>query len=88
MGKTFTFSEALELMKDGFKIMREGWNGKGIFVGGKFPDERNSGMTSSFAYIDTTGVHTKNKDAPKNRVPWIPSQTDMFAEDWVIFEVA
>lgn len=27
---------------------------------------------------------TKSTEAPKSRVPWLASQTDMLAEDWVI----
>lgn len=43
-------------------------------------------MTYSFIYISTTGLQTENPYAPKNKVPWIPSQTDMLAEDWVFTE--
>lgn len=43
-------------------------------------------MTHSFIYINTTGLQTENPYAPKNKVPWIPSQTDMLAEDWVFAE--
>lgn len=35
--------------------------------------------------IDTTGLQTQNTEAPKSRVPWLASQTDMLAEDWEIF---
>lgn len=41
-------------------------------------------MTYPYIYIDTTGLQTDNPDAPKNRVPWLASQTDMLAEDWEI----
>lgn len=43
-------------------------------------------MTHSFVYINTTGLQTENPYAPKNKVPWTPSQTDMLAEDWVFAE--
>lgn len=43
-------------------------------------------MTHSFIYINTTGLQTENPYAPKNKVPWIPSQTDMLAEDWVFVD--
>ena len=42
-------------------------------------------MTHPYIYIDTTGLQTDNPDAPKNRVPWFASQTDMLAEDWCIY---
>ena len=41
-------------------------------------------MTHDFIYIDTTGLKTDNPDAPKDRVPWLASQTDMLANDWEI----
>jgi hypothetical protein len=44
---------------------------------------RDDAMTSDFIYIDTTGLETNNPHAPKSRVPWLASQTDMLAEDWV-----
>jgi hypothetical protein len=39
-------------------------------------------MTQPYIYIDTLGLQTTNPNAPKGRVPWTPSQTDMLAEDW------
>jgi hypothetical protein len=77
------FGEALEQLKLGAKVARKGWNGKGIFIEIQVPDE-NSKMTSPYIFIDTTGLQTENPDAPKSRVPWLASQTDMLAEDWVI----
>lgn len=79
------FGQAIELMKKGCKVAREGWNGKGIFIELQRPDE-NSKMTHPYIYINTTGLKTDNNKAPKNLVPWFPSQTDMLSEDWVIVE--
>jgi len=77
------FGQALEDLKIGAKIARKGWNGKGIFIELQIPDE-HSKMTSPYIFIDTTELQTENPDAPKSRVPWLASQTDMLAEDWVI----
>ena len=77
------FGQALEAAKDGCKIARQGWNGKGIFVARQNPDE-NSKMSGSYLYIDTTGLVTDNEAAPKCVVPWLPSQTDMMASDWIV----
>jgi len=41
-------------------------------------------MTQAFIYIDTVGLETDNPDAARCRVPWLPSQTDLLATDWVI----
>ena len=75
------FGQAIEEMKDGEKVARDGWNGKGIFIALQTPDE-NSKMTSPYIYIDTTGLKTDNPDAPKSLVPWLASQTDMLTDDW------
>jgi hypothetical protein len=79
------FGQALEELKIGARVARRNWNGKGIFIELKVPDE-HSKMTSPYIFIDTTGLETENPDAPKSRVPWLASQTDMLAEDWVLVE--
>lgn len=79
------FGWALAQLRSGEKVQRSGWNGKGIFIELQSPDE-NSRMTSPYIFIDTTGLQTDNEDAPKSRVPWLASQTDMLAEDWFIVE--
>ncbi len=81
----FDFGQAIKHMKDGKKVARIGWNGKGIFIKLQVPDE-NSKMTHPYIYIDTTGLETTNEKAPKSRVPWLASQTDMLSEDWEVVE--
>ncbi len=75
------FGYAINAMKAGKRMRRRGWNGKGIFIELQNPDE-NSKMTHPYIFIDTTGLQTDNQDAPKDRVPWLASQTDMLSEDW------
>lgn len=75
------FGRALEVLKNGGRMARAGWNGKGIFIELQRPDA-NSKMTHPYIYINTTGLQTDNLDAPKNLVPWLASQTDMLADDW------
>lgn len=79
----FDFGIALKYLKKGFKVRRKGWNGKGIFIELQRPDEYSK-MTHQYIFIDTTGLETNNPDAPKDRVPWLASQTDMLAEDWQV----
>lgn len=43
-------------------------------------------MTHPFIYINTNGLQTDNPYAPKNKVPWVASQTDMLADDWVFVD--
>lgn len=71
---TFGFSVAFELAKNGKAITRDGWNGDGLIVKAQFPDE-HSKMGNPYLYIDATALGgTLN--------PWVPSQTDLFANDW------
>jgi hypothetical protein len=70
------FSDALQAAKEGQSISREGWNGKGLFVMAQRPDE-HSKMGNPYLYIDAKALGGE-------RNPWVPSQTDLFAEDWVV----
>jgi hypothetical protein len=82
---TFNFGEAIKYLKRGFKVKRQGWNGKGIYLELQVPDE-HSKMTLPYIYIVTSGLITDNPKAPKGCVPWLASQTDMLADDWVFAE--
>ena len=77
------FGQALTELKNGNRVKRKGWNGDGIFLALQVPD-KNSKMTQPYIYIDTLGLKTNNPNAPKGRVPWLASQTDMLTEDWEV----
>ena len=79
------FGKALEALKEGKKVARRGWNGKGIYIELQRPDA-HSKMTLPYIYIVTNGLVTDNPEAPKGVVPWLASQTDMLAEDWEVVE--
>lgn len=72
---SFTFSEALYQLKNGFKLTRSGWNGKDQWIALQVPDE-HSKMSLPYIYISTVD---------KNLVPWLASQTDIMANDWMIY---
>ena len=78
-----TFGLAIEALKMGHKVARKGWKGKGIFIELQTPTEQSK-MTRPYIYIDTTGLQRDNPHAPRSLVPWLASQTDMLAEDWVV----
>lgn len=88
-----TFSEAIELLKQGKKLAREGWNGKGMFIyyvpENKYPASGNKLGTMSGIFEDDLvpyGAYLAMKTAQNNVVPWLASQTDVLAEDWQIAE--
>jgi hypothetical protein len=69
-----TFGEAVEHLKDGARVSRSGWNGKGMYLEIQIPDG-SSKMTLPYIYMKT---------AANNLVPWLASQTDILSNDWEI----
>ena len=84
---TFTFSWALHQLKEGSRVQREGWNGKGMFLflvpGSTFKVNRAPLLG---IYPEGTEInyhaHVDMKTANGQIVPWLCSQTDMLADDW------
>ena len=85
------FGKAIEALKEGKLVQRSGWNGKGMFIflvpGSTFKVNRPPLMG---IYPEGTEVqyhaHIDMKTADGMIVPWLCSQTDMLARDWMIVE--
>ena len=86
--KDYTFGSALEALKNNKKVCRVGWNGKGMFLVLVKPDR-------DFVFNDGFGMIANNvqlneyiamKTADNKFVPWLASQTDMLAEDWMVVD--
>lgn len=81
------FGEALDLIKRGYKVTREGWNGKDMFLflvqGSTFKVNRPPllGIYKEGQEINYRG-HIDMKTVDGSIVPWVASQTDLLAEDW------
>lgn len=85
------FGTALSFCKEGRKITRDGWNGAGqyVVIQNGYPE----GIPINKNTADATGLPegTLCKFAPyllmKNAqdvfVPWLASQGDLLAEDWM-----
>lgn len=95
------FGKALEALKNGKKVAREGWNGKGMYlylVHGTTVDKENLRNEASRILTDDemamhgTGVaeflpHIDMRTANGDIcVGWLASQTDMLSEDWIVVE--
>ena len=80
---SYDFGDALRFLWDGKKLYRRGWNGRGIYIAMQIPDS-GSQNTLPYLYIVTNNLLSQNPDAPRGRVPWFPSQTDMLATDWEV----
>ena len=83
------FGDALIALKHGAKVARGGWNGKGMFLflvpGSVFKVNRAPLLG---IYPECTEIkycpHIDMKTADGSVVPWLASQTDALAEDWVV----
>lgn len=82
MEEQFDFGIALWALKEGKKVTRKGWNGKGMWLELQKPDE-HSKMTLPYIYLNYPKCDTYPNGA---RVPWLASQTDMLSEDWILKE--
>lgn len=69
------FGGALEALKNGQQVFRDGWNGPNQYIEMQKPDE-HSKMTLPYLYIKTV---------QGDLVPWLASQTDLLATDWYIY---
>lgn len=82
------FSQALDILKGGRMVARAGWNGKGMFIflvpGSTFTVNREplQSILGEGAEVNYHG-HVDMKTADGTIVPWLCSQTDLLAEDWV-----
>lgn len=65
---------AIKQMRNGDKVRRAGWNGKGMWLSLQVPDE-HSKMSLPDVYMKT---------ADDKLVPWLCSQADLLATDWEI----
>ena len=81
------FGQAIELMKQGKKVARVGWNGAGMFTY----------LVPAAAYLAQTGIAKEHfgghamvpyreylalKTAQGDVATWAPSCSDALAEDW------
>lgn len=85
------FSAALDAIKEGKKVSRDGWNGKNMFVflvpGSRFKVNRPPllGIYPEGTEIDYH-AHVDMRTATGQIVPWLVSQTDLLADDWGVVE--
>ena len=72
------FGKAVRALKDGQKVARNGWNGKGMWL---VLIPAGNAMYARFDMQDCIGMKTANNVMQPG---WLASQTDMLAEDWVL----
>jgi len=83
------FGDAVRALKRGEKISRTGWNGKGMFVylvpANSYPVQTGAaashfGEGTMVPYRAYLALKTVDDDV----ATWVPSVSDVLAEDWVI----
>ena len=86
--KNMDFGQAIQRLKDGMRVQREGWNGKNQYIelatnisyknvkGEVINAEHEAIGNKAIAFVGTSGV----------QLGWLASQADMLAEDWRIVE--
>lgn len=97
-----SFGYAIEAAKQGRKIARQGWNGKGMYVvymppmylppfnsqeAGKKVNDRTAKIIGADAPLDCQPYFAMY-NAQKQWIPgWLASQSDMLSDDWYIVNI-
>lgn len=82
-----TFGLATEMLKKGWRVARDGWNGKGMFVylvpASSYPAQ--TGAAKAFfgeGSMVPYNAYFALKGADSAISTWVPSASDALAEDW------
>ena len=82
------FGKAIQLLKEGKKVQRQGWNGKNQYIelatNISYKNTNNEIINvehdaignKAIAFVGTSGV----------QLGWLASQADMLAEDWKLVD--
>lgn len=89
-----TFGHALQVLKDGKRIARSGWNEKNMWLvlvpgSSNLTVDEGRPLAKAGLQIGTKFDYLPHIDmwtAQGNLVPWLASQTDMLSEDWCIVD--
>lgn len=84
------FGDAIEALKQGKKVARAGWNGKGQFLYLVKAADLQNGLKYGYGkyvgepvFTDVIAIKTSLNQI---QVGWLASQSDMLCTDWSIVE--
>lgn len=95
------FPQAIEALNEGKIVSRSGWNGKNMFIYKTIGNTVDKDFIPKFTSLPQSVkdfLSKKGEDvvfrpsitmytaAGEMQAGWLPSQADIFAEDWGIFE--
>lgn len=100
MENKVNFGQAIEALKQGKRVQRAGWNGKGLFVFMQVPAEIGFDIIPKMQSLPQSvkdeftkrggAISYSNQLAivnPNNNINgWTPSGSDSLAEDWIILD--
>lgn len=79
------FGQALEALKDGKKVARDGWNGKGMFIyyvpANSYPAQTEIAK-ETFGQMVQYNPYFAIRNVNGTVSTWVPSVNDCLAEDW------
>lgn len=93
------FGGAIDLLKAGLAVRRKGWNGKGLFIvkqvpshieGDIIPNMQSLPQSAKSILMSRENPHIDYTNQmliinPDGRADsWVPSSSDVFAEDWEV----
>ncbi len=96
MNGGLTFGDAIEALKAGHRVARQGWNGKDMWLsltcdGGREVAAENFWSTHNAAYAESRGgvatvlpAITMKTATGEILIGWLASQSDILASDWVV----
>ena len=99
--ENLNFGEVIEILKQGGLVRRKGWNGKGLFVIKQVPAHINSNVIPRMqslprsakdrilkgkGFVDYTSQCLIYNENTGRADSWVPSVSDIFAEDWEAIE--
>lgn len=88
-----SFGQAIDFIKGGERVCRAGWNGKGMFLF-FIKGSTVSVNTPPLTHLYPVGHKIKflpsinMKTADGSIVPWLASQSDVLADDWMLLDRA
>lgn len=94
------FGQAIEALKEGKRVARQGWNGKGMFIFQQVQSEINEDIVPKMQSLPQAvkdefakrggGIRYKNQLAmvyPDNTIyGWVASPSDVLENDWCILD--
>lgn len=94
------FGQAIEALKQGKLVTRNGWNGKGMFITKQVPSNISLDIIPKMQSLPQSAkdalLERNQSISYQNQMliidsngianSWVPSSSDCFAEDWIIIE--